>query len=112
MLVSRGPDALDGPAREQGAAGRGQVMDEPDLLPELRPHLAAARSGELRLVVVAVDAGRLAPVEQHVGALVQEPRRIGGIRLLARARQQDLLHVALGKRSLAGGHFHDRRLVL
>ena len=97
---------------QHGGAGGGQVPDEPALLRQLGANLLAGSRRELRLVVVAVDSGRHASVEQRLRAIVEQRADVGGIRPDADAREQHLFHVPLRERPLPGSDLEHRGLVL
>jgi hypothetical protein len=111
-LAGRQPHLVQRPAGDEGRAARAQVPDQPALLPELCPDGLSARGGQVHLVVVAVHRRGLAAVEQRSRALIEQRADVGGVCLLANAREQDLPQVPLRERPLARGDLEHRRLVL
>ena len=94
--------------------GRDEIGDEPLLL-----HRAGARAervghrGERGLVVVAVDRGRLAAVEQDARALLQQSRGVRRDRPAKPARfSSTSIDVTLRERALPGRDLDDRGAVL
>ena len=87
-------------------------MHEALFLAELVADGGPVRRVQPGLVVVAVDGGRHATVQQGSRAPVEKPTGVGRIGSSARPREQHVLDVALGEGALAGRHLHDGRLVL
>ena len=87
----------DRAVREIGAAGGGQILDEPLLLLQLSAHQRARRRRQRGLVVVAVDPGSRAAVEQCRGALLEDRSRLARVGHVARATQQHVGDVPLGE---------------
>ena len=97
---------------EDRIAGGGEIVDETCLLRELGANDSSLGSGERRLVVVAGDLGRDAAVQEHLGAARHDAG--GGVRvgLPSALHEQDGIDVALGQRSLTGGHLDHGRTVV